>query len=281
MSRLTDPLIDNRKADSRMSNLKAARGSRFENWARFWQVLVTLVERKILIYSKRSWFGMAWPLVSPVLLFGLYLFIFHTVLHVNVHDYAIYLFAGLLPWTFVAQTLPDAIVSLTSEADIVRRSFFFQALLPIASVVALFVYFVVTLTIFIIVLLSLGYLNPVVLPAIVIPTACLLLLVSCLGMLLALLDVYNHDLRRYLANLLTAWFFLLPIVYRPHQVKLLNPLRYLDPVNILVSEFRAILYYGTLPPAHTLASGLAICIGLFSASLLLYRRFRDRLPREL
>ena len=188
-------------------------------WIPSQDLFFTLVERKLRLFSKRSWFGLAWPAIAPLFLFALYIFVFHRVLKVNAVDYPIYLFAGLLPWTFLAQTLPDTITSISFDAELIRRSAFRYQLLPLASVSAMSLYFLVTLAGFIVVLACIGKLNVVVLPALVVPVVCLYLLVSTLGMFLSLIDVYNRDLRRLLANLLTIWFFLIPIVYVQNQAK--------------------------------------------------------------
>jgi lipopolysaccharide transport system permease protein len=250
-------------------------------WIPSRDLLLTLLERKLRLLSKRSWVGVAFPLVAPLFLLALYFFVFHQVFTVPVHDYMIYLFAGLLPWTFLAQTLPDACTSLTTEFYLIRRTAFRYELLPIATVTALTIHFVVTMIGFVIVLAAVGHLNPTVLPVLLIPIICLYLFVSTLSMILALIDVYNRDLRRFLGNLLTIWFFLVPIVYSQSKVRVLSPLRYIDPINLLVSEFRAILYYESFPALHTLLEGLVICIGIFVGAIALYRRFADRLPREV
>jgi ABC-type polysaccharide/polyol phosphate export permease len=224
---------------------------------------------------------LAWPAIAPLFLFALYIFVFHRVLKVSTTDYPVYLFAGLLPWTFLAQTLPDTITSISFDAELIRRSAFRYQLLPLASVTAMSMYFLITLAGFIVVLACVGDLDAVILPALIIPVVCLYLLVSTLGMFLALIDVYSRDLRRLLANLLTIWFFLIPIVYVQSQATGLTPLRYIDPANILVSEFRSILVYGQLPPWHTLILGLVICVLIFALALFTYQRFDDRLPREV
>jgi lipopolysaccharide transport system permease protein len=250
-------------------------------WIPTRDLFLTLIERKLRLLSKRSWLGTAYPAIAPLFLFVLYIFVFHRVLKVHATDYPIYLFSGLLPWTFLAQTLPDTITSVSFEAELIRRSAFRYELLPLASVTAMSLYFLITLTGFVIVLACIGQLNPVVVPVLIVPVACLYLLIATIGMYLALIDIYNRDLRRFLSNLLTIWFFLIPIVYVQSQAKVLVPLRYIDPANILVSEFRNILAYRQLPPWHTMIEGLAICLFIFAVALSTYRRFDDRLPREV
>jgi ABC-type polysaccharide/polyol phosphate export permease len=243
--------------------------------------MLTLTERKIRLLAKRSWAGTVYPAVAPLFLLALYVFVFHSVFKEQIHDYPIYVFAGLLPWTFVAQTLGDAITTLTLDADLIRRTPFRYELLPIASVTAMSLYFLFDLACFVLILACLGRLAFLPLIAIVIPVVCLYLLVTTISMFLALIDIYNRDLRRFLANLLTVWFFLVPIVYTQAQNHRLSFLRYVDPVNIIITEFRNILYYRELPPNHTMFEGIIICTALMGIALLVYRRFDDRLPREV
>ena len=72
-------------------------------------------------------------------------------------------------------------------------------------------------------------------------------------MLLALIDVFNRDLRYLLNNLLTVWFFLVPIVYHRRMVERPAPLvTAVDPMRWIVDQFRDVLYDGRIDrPAST------------------------------
>ncbi len=94
------------------------------------ELLWTLVERQIRLRSKRSIMGVLWPLLSPFFLLALYTFVFASVFEVPVEDYGLYLFAGLLPWTFLVQTVNDSLQSISFEPDLVRRAPFPHQLLP-------------------------------------------------------------------------------------------------------------------------------------------------------
>jgi ABC-type polysaccharide/polyol phosphate export permease len=239
------------------------------------------MERRIRLDVKRSWLGVVFPVLSPFVLLALYVFVFHQVFKVPIPDYWIYLFSGLLPWSYLSQTLPNALTSLSFDAELIKRSAFRYELLPIATVTAAGLYFCLTTTIFVVALALLGHLDYVLLPALVVPMLCLYLLMDTLAVALSLIDVYNRDLRRLLGNLLTVWFFLIPIVYGQSQAHALSFLRYIDPANLLVSEFRSILYYRQFPAVHTFVSGAAICAGILALTLAVFHRFSDRLPREL
>ena len=68
-------------------------------------LFITLVERQLRLRAKRAWFGVLWPVVAPVFLLVLYVFVFRSVFDVEIKRYPEFLFSGLLPWTFLAQSL--------------------------------------------------------------------------------------------------------------------------------------------------------------------------------
>src|SRR4030081_1896412 len=119
-------------------------------------LFVTLVERQLRLRAKRSLVSTMWPALAPVVLLMLYIFVFETVFHVPIRDYPVFLFSGLLPWTFVAQSLGQSVTCLSNDHELIRRAPFAHELLPMASVVSLAIYFLTTLTGFIIYLLLRG-----------------------------------------------------------------------------------------------------------------------------
>jgi lipopolysaccharide transport system permease protein len=245
-------------------------------------LLRTLIVRQFRIRSKRSLIGIVWPLSAPLFLLGLYFFVFHSIFDVAISHYGVFLFAGLLPWTFLTQTLGASVSAISLEPELVRRAKFPYELLPVAVVSVMSLYFLVSLAGFVVYLAIVGQLSFAVLPFIVAPVICLYLFVGALAVLLALIDVYNRDLRLVLANLLTIWFFLVPIVY--HQEALGNGLQFLqsvDPANLIVGQFRDVLYYGHISHLGHMFEMLLLCLATWLVCLELFRRQDPRLPKEV
>ena len=226
--------------------------------------------------------GSIWPIVAPFVLLGIYVFVFDKVFQIPIERYPEFLMAGLLPWTFLTQTLGKTVTSLASEPDIIRKSPFAYELLPLSATASNALNYVVTLAIFIGYLALVGRLHFELLPLLAFPVVAVVLLVMSLSMILALIDVYNHDLRHLLGNLLTVWFFLIPIVYRnemtPAQLTFLESV---DPMNMIVGQMRAVLYYGRIArPLHMIWMVVA-CAILFFVSLAVFRRFSVGLPHDI
>jgi ABC-type polysaccharide/polyol phosphate export permease len=241
-----------------------------------------MVIRQVKLIAKRTIFGVFLPIAIPVILFLLYTFVFHTIFKVKVRDYPIYLFAGLLPWTYLSQTLSVAATSVSREAELVRRVRFPYVFLPMASTASGLVFLLITLIGFVIVLAATGHLFVTLLPFLVFPIVALYLFVTGVSLVLALIDVHNRDLRQLLGNIITIWFFAVPVVYS--QTTLSQHLGFIandDPVTFIVGEFREVLYWGAVVGVGHTVIMMSICTGFFLACLLLFRRAERGLAKDV
>jgi lipopolysaccharide transport system permease protein len=242
----------------------------------------TLVERQIRLRAKRTLFGALWPAFSPFLLLALYVFVFHSVFRVPVRRYPVYLFAGLLPWTFLAQTLAQGPTAISNDPDLVRRAPFRYEILPLSLVGVMAVYFIATLTMFVAYLAIKGELVWKMLLFLPLPVIALSLFIGGVVMILSVVDVYTRDVRLVLGNIITVWFFLVPIVYRPAMAKgAVRSLRRVDPMNMLVGVFRDVLYQGHLSRPLNTVLIVFICAAFFVVCLAIFRHFAVNLPRDV
>src|SRR5436190_3881118 len=133
------------------------------------ELFVALVERQLRARAKRTWMGIVWPIVSPAFLLFLYVFVFQSVFNVPIPHYGWFLFAALLPWTFLVQTLGIGLTCLATEPELIRRSPFPYELIPLSHVAVMALYFLTSLTVFVGFLGVQGHLVWSVLPALVLP----------------------------------------------------------------------------------------------------------------
>lgn len=237
------------------------------------ELLATLVERQVRLRAKRSLFGVVWPLLAPALLYAIYLAIFGSVFDVPVEDYWAYLLAGLLPWTFLVQSIHDSLQSISFEPELVRRAPFPHELLPLSRVVVMAVPFAVHLVVAIVAIAVWRGLEPTALPWLAVPVVAVLAITAALSMLVALVDVFNRDLRYVLNNVLTVWFFLMPILYTSGMRSTwLDGLTRFDPMRVVVEQFHAVLYDGDVGPLWRSALLLVVSLGLFGLALVAFRR---------
>src|SRR5204862_2652322 len=119
---------------------------------RYRGLIQSLVARELKARYRGSVLGFFWSFVNPLLLLLVYWFVFTTVLPntmAGVQPYALFMFCGILPWTWFSASLTEASGSLISGGNLIKKVMFPAEILPIVSVLANLVHFLLGLPILI------------------------------------------------------------------------------------------------------------------------------------
>jgi len=252
------------------------------NLLRYRGLISSLVARELKARYRGSVFGFFWSFINPLLLLLIYSFVFTTIIpneEPKTKPYALFMFCGILPWTWFASSLSDAAGSLIAGGNLIKKVLFPAEVLPIVSVLANMVHFFLGLVILIVFLVIYRH-PPDAWDLFWFPVAVLVQLVfTCaLGLLLAALSVHFRDVRDILANLLTLWFFATPIIYPYFQanVQKYRPLFNANPFTHLAISYQEILFfYGPIGHWRWLLALGAASIPLFLACYWVFDRWRD------
>jgi len=252
------------------------------NLLRYRGLISSLVARELKARYRGSVFGFFWSFINPLLLLLIYSFVFTTIIpndEPKTRPYALFMFCGILPWTWFASSLSDAAGSLIAGGNLIKKVLFPAEVLPIVSVLANMVHFFLGLVILIVFLVIYRH-PPDAWDLFWFPVAVLVQLVfTCaLGLLLAALSVHFRDVRDILANLLTLWFFATPIIYPYFQtnVQKYRPLFNANPFTHLAISYQEILFfYGPIGHWRWLLALGAASIPLFLACYWVFDRWRD------
>lgn len=249
---------------------------------RIWQPLWQLPSRAELVFSfakrelvgryKGSALGIAWAVLTPVVMIAIFTFIFAGIFGArfgtnNSHwDYALYLFCGLLPWSMFQESLQQSANTIVAHANLVKRVVFPLEALPAAQVFAALgtqLFGTVALLIATIVVRQRLDLTALWLPVLLIPQ---LLFALGAAWLIASLGVFLRDITQGITLLLMAWMYLTPIIYPETIVpERLRTFINLNPFTPLVRSYRNIFLDGGAPdwPGLAYFSLVAIVIFLF------------------
>jgi lipopolysaccharide transport system permease protein len=256
--------------------------SNLANLLRYRGLITSLVARELKARYRGSVFGFLWSFINPLLLLLIYSFVFTTVIPnevVGAQPYALFMFCGILPWTWFATSLSDAAGSLIAGGNLIKKVLFPAEVLPIVNVLANMVHFFLGLVILVAFLIFYRH-SPDAWDLVWFPIAVAVQLVfTCaLALLLAALTVHFRDIRDILANVLTLWFFATPIIYPYFQpnVQKFRQLFNANPFTHLAISYQEILFfYG--PIGHwrwLLALGVA-SVPLFLGCYWVFDRLRD------
>lgn len=231
---------------------------------RFKYLLYTLVNRDITKKYRRSFLGIIWSLLNPMMMMFITAMVFSTLFRFEIRNYALYLLIGQVVFTFYVESTVFAMNSILENSALLKKIYVPKFLFPVARILSSCMNFVFTLpAIFIIMLVTDAPLGGQTL-LFVLPLVLMLLFCMGVGMILSACMVYFRDLGHIYGILVTALNYATPIFYPASIVPekfqfllLFNPLYY------FVSMFRVILYDGCLPSAEL----VAICSGLAATAL--------------
>jgi ABC-type polysaccharide/polyol phosphate export permease len=265
---------------------------------RYRGLIQSLVARELKARYRGSVLGIFWSFGNPLLLLLIYSAVFKYFVAAKdnaVQPYALFLFCGLLPWTWFASSLNESAGSLIAGGNLIKKVLFPAEVLPIVSVLANMVHFLLGLPILGIFLLYYAYVGagPVVAGAPVpqvalhaaeliwLPVVILvqLVLTTGLALFLSALSVHFRDVRDILSNLLTFWFFATPIIYPWQSVPRLKAWLDLNPFTHLAVSYQEILFYPENAFGHLrwlLALAVA-SVAVFLAGYWVFDRLRDSL----
>lgn len=222
-------------------------------------LLWTLVVRELKARYRGSLLGFFWSLVNPLLLLGVYTFVFNYIFRPRMEGadpYALFLMTGVFPWIWVSTALLEGVVSLTANAGLIRKAVFPAEVLPTVTVLSNLVHFLLALPILFGALLigrMMGY--PVGGWAVVLfPLVVLLQIPLLIGMSLGLaaLNVHFKDVKDIVSNLLTLLFFLTPIIYVlssiPADFEILRwVIAWANPFTPFTMGYQAVFFHGIAP----------------------------------
>lgn len=264
-------------------------------------LIQSLVVRELKARYRGSVGGYLWSFLNPLLLLAVYTIVFTTIfqpMHAEGADtqpYALFLFCGLLPWTWFASSLTDASNSLIAGGNLIKKLIFPAEVLPVVAVLSNGVHYLLGLPIY---LLFWVIFKPagVGLHALWLPLVILTQLVLSigLGLILAALTVHFRDIRDLLANTLTLWFFLTPIIYPRSFLlnmadaedaswlpKAVAAFLDLNPMTHIMDGYHLAIFEGTLINWKRLPVTLAVALVILWVGYWFFDRLRDSFPEEV
>ena len=215
-----------------------------------------LTLRELKARYKNTVLGFFWSLLNPIGMMLVFTAVFTVFLPNNsIEKYPLFVLCGLLPWNFVSAGVMSGISSITSNASLVTKVYFPREIIPIASVLANLVNFLLSLLVlFVLLLLFRVDFSPWIwlLPIVILLHSAFIL---GLTLILSTLNVFYRDTLMVMDVVMLAWFFLTPVVYSiqmlPQQYTVMGTtfdvqrlVYILNPMASIISTYRDLLYWG-------------------------------------
>jgi homopolymeric O-antigen transport system permease protein len=246
------------------------------------ELIGVLVAKQLKLRYRGSVLGFVWTLLNPLLLMLVYTLVFSVYFRLDMDKYPAFLFTGLLPWIWFSSSLQQGVTCILDGAGLVTRSQFPAEVLPVVTVTANTVNFLLTLPLLFLFLFAFHV--KLGMPLLALPILVGLEYLMALGFVLILsaLNIHFRDLQHIILHVLVVLQFLTPIFYPLSLIpEPLRPWAFLNPLTVLVLAFQDVLYYDRAPHWASLLALLLFTGVILSVATTMFTRYKQTFAEAL
>lgn len=255
----------------------------FRILSRNFELAWEMTKRELTDRHAGQFIGVVWAVSHPLVQMGVFVFIFAYVFVARMvgvedvpYDYTTYILCGLIPWLTFNDVLSKGVSSITGNANLVKQLVFPQEILPVKTVWASCLAYLLGMAALILyVLIRYGSL-PWTFALVPVLFAFQLLLMMGTCFLISSLGAYFRDLKEFIQIFCMVSVYFLPITYQPTMVPdVFRPVIYANPFSYMIWCYQDACYFGRFesPWAWPIYIGFSI-----STFVLGYRTFRKLKP---
>ncbi len=245
-------------------------------------VLQQLVRQQLILRYRRTVFGYFWTLFNPLLMMSVTAIVFSTIFKMDLKTYAVFLFAGMIPFSFFSASVVQSGQSLISNEGLIKKIYVPKLIFPLGVSVALLIDSVLAAAaLFVIILVIGGNLSAALF---FIPVGYFLLFMFSFGiaMMMTIGTVYFRDLQHVVGILMQALLFLTPVLYKPEALQgKVAWIIALNPLTPFIELFRAPIYLGVFPEAQIVLKAALLSIISLAVGLWFFRKYEHRVAFRL
>jgi lipopolysaccharide transport system permease protein len=241
-----------------------------------WEIVTRLARREIESKHSLTLLGWLWPLTRQLAQLAVLVFVFSKVFHQDIENFPVFVFVGLISWTWFSTGLGDAATSVAAQRHLVLQSRVPSAAIPLVAVVVPLVDVLLALPVLLLLLVVSDELHwTLLLTPLLIPVQALLM--AGIAWLASAAAVFFRDVPNVIYLGLTLLFYMTPVFYAsgtwPKQYRWLLDL---NPLATIIGCYRALLLDDPWPHAWLIA---VVVAGSALVAVLGYIFFRRLEPR--
>lgn len=244
--------------------------------------LVTeLVKRDFKTRYDRSVLGMFWCVLQPTLMMGLLYAVFSLFFKSAIPNFPLYLISGIVFYQFFVETTSTALRSIQDNAALIAKVKVPLWAYPVTCAISSLVNFLFALLpLLCVVLLTRVPIRPTML---LLPYSivCMLLFSLGVGLVLASLAVFFHDVNFLWGFACSLFMYATPIFY-PEEILMRGHhwMVYFNPIYHIV-HFSRLVLNGSVPPATEFAACAIFALVSIAAGTLVFRSLKNKFALAL
>ena len=278
MDKKTDEKAYKKEDNGKTSNT----GERRERRKQYFFVIRELTSREIKRKYSRSYLGIVWSVLNPLLMMAVLSMIFSQLFQRSIENYPIYYLTGYILWQMFTGATNAAMTTLADNKMLLMKVKLPMEIFILARVYTALVNLGYSIAAYI-VMLVIFRVEPhwtMLFSAVII----LFLLVFSLGIsfVLATAYVFFGDVRHLYSVLLTLWMYCSAIFYPIDRMEgVIRQVIEFNPIFNYIDAMRNVVMYGTLPPAWDTARMVMWALAVYAAGYLIFRKNKNKVLQKI
>lgn len=245
---------------------------------RFRSVIQNMVAQELQVRYQRSVLGFMWTLLNPILMMLTMTVVFSKLLGGSVREYAVHLFAGMVPWGLLAGTINECAFCILQNEGLIRKIYLPKLIFPLVRLLINITTFSFSLVALYLLLIPMGASISWSLVCLPLITAIFALFALGLGLIVAVANTFFRDCSHLVGVFLQAWYFATPIIYRLEDLPAEDRWKFwLNPAYPFIHMYQAVIRDGLWPDPATLGLSAMIAVTALGVGYAAFKSYEDEL----
>ena len=248
----------------------------------YYFVLKELVGREIKRKYARSYLGIIWSVLSPLLMMVVLSLIFSQIFKRSIENFPVYFLTGYMLWQLFTESTNSAMTALVDNKLLLIKVKTPKQILTLSRVFTALANFLYSLIAFVLILMVFRIRPSFAILAFPFVVALLLLFCIGIGYMLSIAYAYFGDVRHLYSVLLTLWMYMSALFY-PVEIlpDYMQRVVALNPIYAYIEAARECILYHGFPDIVMWMKMLLWGIGIFITGLAVFSRNENRIMQRL
>ena len=243
------------------------------NFLRYKYLLFELVKKNIKLKYRRSYLGILWTLVEPLLTMIVLTLVFGTLFGKDDRTYPVYILCGRLLYSFFSSASKAGLKAVSGNAAMIKKVYVPKYIYVVAAIISNFVTFVISLVVLVGVAAVLRVEPTWHIVEGLIPLVILFVMTLGIGLILATLNVFFRDIE-YIWSVLTMLIMYASAIFYTTE-RVINTgngwVFNVNPIYMCIANFRNAVLYGTaMNVDYCIHSAIFAVLSVIIGSVLFY-----------
>ncbi len=248
------------------------------NFLDYKYLLYELIKKNIKLKYRRSYLGVLWTLVEPLLTMIVLTIVFGTLFGRNDRTFPIYVLCGRLLFSFFQSSTKSGLKAISGNAGMIKKVYVPKYMYVISNIISNFITFLISLIVLVGVGAALKVKPTWHIVEAVVPILTLLVMSLGVGLILATLDVFFRDVE-YMWSVATMLVHYASAIFYPVDRVIGTGNAWIfeiNPIYMCIANFRNAVLYGVPMNMAYFARSSIVAVVLFVAGVLVFYKNQDK-----